>query len=129
MRQACAGVLASGLCLALAHPVAAVIPLTKPPLAQRVALADCVVTGKVARLEADPVQAFPPLKIAGAPKLPYRIAVVKVGAVLQGERGVTELRVGFILPATRKNGVSARYRRLALVELTEDEEGCLFLQK
>jgi hypothetical protein len=129
MRQTFAGVLAAVLCLAVTEPAFAVIPLTRPPLAQRVALADCIVIGKVNRLETDPVQAFAPLKIAGAPKLPYRIAVVKVDAVLVGEKGVKELRVGFLLPPTRKNGVPPRYRRLALVELTEDEEGCLFLQK
>jgi hypothetical protein len=107
----------------------AVIPLTRPPLAQRVALADCVVTGKVTALEPDLVRAFPPLKIAGASRIPYRIATVKVAAVLQGAKDLTELRVGFVPLPTRDNGVLPRYRRLALVELTQGEHVCLFLQK
>src|SRR5438270_466513 len=129
MRHVLPALFAPVLCLATAYPAVAVIPLTRPPLAQRVVLADCIITGKVAKLEGDLVQAFPPLKIAGAPKIPYRIAVVKVDHVLQGAKDVSELRVGFVPLPARDNRVLPRYRRLALVELTEGEEGCLFLQK
>ncbi|HEV3119147.1 MAG TPA: hypothetical protein VGY58_18980 [Gemmataceae bacterium] len=129
MRQMLPGLLAPVLCLATAHAAVAVIPLTRPPLAQRVVLADCIITGKVAKLESDLVQAFPPLKIAGAPKIPYCIAVVKVDRVLHGAKDVSELRVGFVPLPARDSRVLPRYRRLALVELTEGEEGCFFLQK
>ena len=129
MRPWIVGVYTPVLCVLAAGPAAAVIPAVKPPLAQRVALADAVVTGKVTALEADLFQAFPPLKIAGAPKIPYRIAVVKVSSVIQGPGDLTELRVGFVPLPTRDNGVLPRYRRLALVELTKGQDGCLFLQK
>jgi hypothetical protein len=122
------GVLAGALLLAAVPPAAAGVRLPEPPLPQRVALAECVVVGRVAALAADPVGAYPLLKVAGAPKVPYQVAEVEVETVVAGARGARRLRVGFIVPLTPERGGPTRPRRPA-VKLTAGQEGCFFLRK
>jgi hypothetical protein len=104
----------------------AVIPSTKPPIPQRVALADCVVVGKVKALEAGLLRAAPSLKIPGVGKIPYQIAVLSVQAMIVGDKEQKEIRVGYAPPGS---GVPGRYRRYAQIELVVNQEGCFFLRK
>jgi len=78
--------------------VRAGFPRPEPPLPQRVALADCVIVGQVTSVPEDPVHAFSLPKIAGAPKVPYHMAVVRIESVVIGAKDLRELRVGFIAP-------------------------------
>src|SRR5438132_9092182 len=103
----------------------AVVPVTKPPVAQRVALADCVVVGKVKALEAQLVEAAPLLKIRGVDKLPYQVAVAKVESVIIGPKELKEVRIAYVPPQSAKGA----FRRFAQVELSVDQEGCFFVRK
>jgi hypothetical protein len=107
--------------------VRAVVPLTKPPIPQRVASADCVVLGKVKSLEPKLVHAAPPLKVRGVDTIPYQMAVLTVQSALIDAKDQREIRVGYVPPPSK--GGSARFRRYAQVELAVDQEGCFFLQK
>lgn len=106
----------------------AVVPLTEAPIPQRMALADCVVVGKVVELESEMVEAFPLLKLAGSAKLSYRIAVVAVDSSLIGEPGLTKIRVGFVAPPPGQEN-APRFRRLAKIKLSVGRQGCFFLRK
>jgi hypothetical protein len=103
------------------------VPIAEPTLAQRVALADCVVVGKVTSLEPELVEAASLLKIPGARKVTYQIAVVAVRKVVRGPKELTQVRVGFIPPPPP--GTVIRTRRFSQVKLTPNQEGCLFLRK
>ena len=103
----------------------AVVPVTKPPVAQRVALADCVVVGKVKALEAQLVEAAPLLKIRGVDKLPYQVAVVQVESMIIGPKDLKEVRIAYVPPQSAKGA----FRRFAQVELSVDQEGCFFVRK
>jgi len=105
------------------------VPRTEPPLAQRVALADCVAVGKVTALEEQTVDAFPLLKVRGAKKVPYRIALVTIQSLIVGPKDLPEVRVGFLLPPEPGRVVPPGYRRMAQVNLTVNQEGCFFLRK
>src|SRR5439155_2828680 len=121
--------LACRLVVGKASPAAAGVPIPEVPLPQRVAVAECIVVGKVAALEDDLVEALPLLKIPGAGKLPYQIAVVKVESAVRGLKDLDVLRVGFIPPPASEGQTAPRTRRLAQVKLTVNQEGCFFLHK
>ena len=108
-------------------PAWAVIPLSWPHLAERVALADAVVVAKVGELEEDRVYAFPILKIPGAKKMPFQIADLSVRGVIVGPKDLNQMRVGYIV-ARAANG-KERFRRFATVKLAVGEEGCFFLRQ
>src|SRR5262249_35134587 len=107
----------------------AVVPVTRPPVPQRVALADCVVAGSVTELETKLVEAAPLLKIPGVGKIPFQIAVLKVDSIIVGPNGQKELRVGYVPPHAGGKGVSPGFRRFAQVELSVGTDGVFFLRK
>jgi hypothetical protein len=107
----------------------AIVPLAEPSLAQRLALADVVLVGKVTALEPDLVHASPLLKIPGVGKIPYQVADVSVQTPILGIKTTTQVRVGYVvLPSATKES-QVKYRRLARVKLAEGQEGCFFLTK
>ncbi len=91
-------------------------PTPDPPLPQRVALADAVVVGTVAELESQPVQAFPLLRVRGGPRVPFKMARVRIDRVLLGPAGPEPVRVG-VGPGR------------AMPEWAEGQSGCFFLHK
>lgn len=109
--------------LAAATPAHAGIPIPEPPVPQRVALADCVVVGEVTEVKPEPVYAAPDLKIPGAPKVPYRMAVIRAETVVVGPRDLREVRVGFV--AAARPGAP----RQAALRWTRGQEACFFLRK
>ncbi|HEV3256700.1 MAG TPA: tetratricopeptide repeat protein [Gemmataceae bacterium] len=90
-------------------------PIPEPPIPQRVALADAIVVGQVAKRE-EPVEAFPLLRVRGGPRVSFQMALVRVDRVLLGEAGLEQVRVG-IGPGR------------AMPTLTEGQQGCFFLHK
>jgi hypothetical protein len=111
--------------LLTAMPAWAIIPLTVPPLPERIALADLIVVGKVTSTNAEPVEALPLMPIPGVTNLvPYRIVNITVDKPLMGARAVTRVRVGYVpVPDNRKPA------RFALGGLRRDQDGCFFLRK
>jgi hypothetical protein len=95
------------------------IAVPQPPHpAIRVALADCIIVGKVTSIEDKPVDA--PAAPGAKDKVPYTVAVVKVDDAILGAKGLTHVRVGF----------PPRQGRLAAFQfqLAKDQEVCLVLQ-
>jgi hypothetical protein len=106
--------------LVLAIPLQAGFPTIPPPMAQRVAGADLIVLGKVTAVDDAPVQAFPLSRVASTPKVDFRVATVRVEAVLLGPGKLDEVRVAYLTPpAPRRTPVSLRV----------GETGCFFLRK
>jgi hypothetical protein len=116
------------LLVAAVAPAYAGVRMPEPPLPQRVALADCVCTGRIKALEAEPVSAFPLLKIAGAPKVPHQIVIVDVETAVLGTKGQRQLRVGYVAPPRPDRGDLSRPRR-PQIKLSAGQEGCFFLRK
>jgi hypothetical protein len=124
----CEGLVVATAVTVSAGVAPAIVPLAEPSLAQRTALADLVVLGKVMRLEPDLVEASPVLKIARARQIPYQIAVVSVETSILGPKNPERIRIGFVvLPSNPES--QAKYRRLARIKLEEGQEGCFFLTK
>jgi hypothetical protein len=100
--------------------VALVMP---SPIPVRAALADMVVTGKVAKIEDKTVSApaFPGVKDS----VEYQIAVVKIDDALLNAKGLKEVRVGFAVQ--KQGGIAPRGYKPA--SLSEGEEVILFLTK
>src|SRR5262245_26019483 len=130
MKQAHLASLAGLSCLAVATiPASARAMMVAPaPLAQRVATADCVVIGKVTRIEDKTVTAarFPGDKEKGE----YQVAVVQIEEAVVGARGLTHIRVGFIPPTPvpvpdAGPGPKLFIKRRPQVTLTQDQEVCL----
>jgi hypothetical protein len=99
------------------------------PMPDRVALAECIVVGKVIELEDKTVSA---VSVAGATeKTEYQVAVVKIDQALLGAADLTHLRVGFIKPQPVRDepGQFRPHIRYAQVSLAVDQEVCLFLNK
>lgn len=117
------------LVLTTVCPAGAVVPLTAPPLPERVALADLIALGKVTAVEDELVEAAPLVKIPGVTKkVPFRIAVVSIQSSLLGAVKLERVRVAFaptINGAKPGRGTS----RLSLVHLAAGDEGCFFLRK
>jgi hypothetical protein len=127
--------------LTLAAAVSAkAMMIAPPPGVQRVAMADCVVIGKVSSIEAKPVMAarFPGDKEKGE----FLIAIVKVDEGLVGANGMTSVRVAFPVPKVEPVAVPVPNpavpgprpilrpgRRIPPIKLEADQEACLFLTK
>lgn len=111
--------------LGSALPAFGLVPRVDPSVVERVALADCIVVGKVTAIEAQAVEALPPLNVSGAKKVRYQVAVIDARESLVGAKGVRRLRVAFLAPDAEGSG--PRFRRWPLVELTVGQEACLFL--
>jgi tetratricopeptide (TPR) repeat protein len=94
----------------------ALIATPEPPIAERVALADVVVVGKVGGIEEAPVQAFPLLRVRGGIRVSFKIGQVRIDRVLLGRAGSNHVRVGV--------GPGQRTR-----VLTEGQTGCFFLRR
>lgn len=124
-------ILATGLALtATPSPAHALVPLTAPPLPERVALADLIALGKVTALEDMLVEASPLVKIPGvAKKVSYRIAIVAIDKPLLGTEDGKRVRVGFMPPAENDGKPGRGAARFARVELKAGQEGCFFLRK
>jgi hypothetical protein len=105
--------------LAAAPALAGPVP-PPPALPQRVALADCIVVGKVVSIEEKPVHAFP--DPGARVKAEYQVAVVQVDDPVLNARGLTHVRVGFLPGEGRQ---TARPQGLSLVK---DQEVCLLLR-
>jgi hypothetical protein len=120
-RPAAVLVLLSLVGLSAAPAVHAGFPIPQPPLPQRVALADCVVVGKVTKVVSDPVLAFALPKISKAPRVRYQLAVLRVETALVGAKDLRELSVGFIVPSPS--------RRPADFQWSVGQEGCFFLRR
>ena len=127
MLRAC---LAAGSCLAFLGNTAPAkaLMIAPAPLPQRVATADVVVTGKVTSIEEKTVKAarYP----GDTEKGEFQVAVVKVGELLVGAKGVTHLRVAFPVPAAAPapgGPIRPMLRRGPPVKLDKDQEVCLFL--
>jgi hypothetical protein len=94
--------------------------MAPPPVSDRVARADMIITGRVIKIEDKSVPI--PASRGANDKLEYQVAVVKVDDAILNAKGLKEVRVGFIPPppgVNRRPGVS----------LVEDEDVCLFLTK
>lgn len=135
MRTMLAG--AAGLSLVVLSAAAAparAMMIAPAPIAQRVATADCVVVGKVTRIEDKMV---PARQFAGD-KREYQIAVVKVEQDILGVKGLTHIRVGFFPPPPAAPAPVAGpgrvrpfivRRRYPQFTLAKDQEALLFLTK
>lgn len=127
--------LALGLTAAIltASTVAArAMMIAPPPGPQRLVGAQCVVVGKVTAIEEKTIEASP---AAGAPKVLYRVAVVKISDEIRGANGLTSIRVGFIPPMDApapgpEGGPRIRpIRRMPQVTLAVGQEALFFVKK
>lgn len=131
MRRMLLGVLAGLSCLALlasATPAKALVA-APAPIQDRVAQAQVIIVGKVTAIEQKPISARP---APGGQPVEYQVAVVQVGEALVGAKGLTHVRVGFIppqavAPPDPTNPIRIPIRRYPSVNLTKDQEVCLFL--
>jgi hypothetical protein len=94
--------------------------MAPPPVSDRVARADVIITGRVIKIEDKSVSL--PVAPGAKDKIDYQVAVVKVDDPILNAKGIKEIRVGFI-PAppgiTRRPGIT----------FVEDEDVCVFLTK
>jgi hypothetical protein len=128
MRRLVPAALSLSALLALSIPALAMV-IAPPALPQRVALAGCVVVGKVTNIEEKTV---PASRFPGDPeKGEYRVAVVKVDEAVLGGKGLTHVRVGFQLPPPdarpMPTGGRPVLRRFRGVTLEKGQEACFFL--
>jgi hypothetical protein len=113
-------------------------PITPEPK-QQAQQAEMIVIGKVTEIEKDTVDYSP---VKDGPKVPYKIAVLKIQESLLGATGLTQLRVGFMdgvgggagVPAEKPLPGGGFVRPLPAqisgpVALTANQEGCFFLTK
>jgi hypothetical protein len=101
------------------------------PIPQRVAQADIVVTGKVTAIEDKTVSVS---EVHGAKeKTEYHVAVIKVKDNLLGAKGLTHVKVGFVIPkdppAPQPGKPAVFIRRRPQVKLEVDQEVCVFVRK
>ena len=119
----------SCLVLATAPMFADAMMIAPAPIAQRVALADAVVVGKVTAYGDNLVSARPPF---GGDKVGYQIAIVRIDEALLGAKGAKEIKVGFIPAQTAPVAGAGRpfiRRRYPQFTLSLEQEACLFLTK
>lgn len=133
MRQSLWAGLAGLSCLTLtaAPALAKAMMIAPPPLAQRVALSDAVVVGKVTGFGDKLVSAKPPF---GGDKVDYQIAVVQVLDAVQGVQDAKEIKVGFIpppppMPPRPGPGPIVFIKRYPQFTLSLDQEALVFLTK
>jgi hypothetical protein len=108
-----------GVAMALAVAAARADMAAPPAIPVRAAQAQVIVVGKVTSIEDATVKAAP---LWGGDKVDHKVAVVKIEKLLQGEKGLTHVKVGFVPPAP---GVTRR----PTVRLAVGQEVCLFLVK
>ena len=99
-----------------------------PSAVERFLMSDIVVVGKVARIEADMVEATPPY--AGVKeKTKYRVAVVKIDSHVAGADKPKEIKIGFV--PWPKVGPGDRPLRTdtLMPELKDGQESLFFLSK
>jgi hypothetical protein len=94
--------------------------MAPPPVSDRVARADVILTGRVIKIEDKSVSV--PVAPGAKDKIEYQVAVIKVDDPILNAKGAKEIRVGFIPPPP---GVSRRPG----ISLVEDEDVCVFLTK
>jgi hypothetical protein len=104
--------------LAAANVSHAVMPAPPAPAA-RVAQASMIVVGKVDSFEEKTV--FAKAYAAAQNKAEYKVAVIKISDPIQGAKGLTTVRVGFVPPPM---GVVLRR---PMINFTKDQEVLLFL--
>lgn len=103
--------------------------------AQQAMTAEVVIVGKVVEIEKEMTKASsnPGVK----DKVDYHVAVVKISEAVQGAKGLTSIRVGW-MPSPRLGGPAPDVQiqpvrrpplQQAQVSLTEGQEGCFFLSK
>jgi hypothetical protein len=127
---------AAFMVLATAATARALMIAPRPPSATRVATTDAIVIGRVVGLE-DKDIALP--SYPGAPataKTTYRVAVVQVADVLQGNKTMKTVRVGFLPPAPLvqpgggiRPGIRPGIRRLPSLTLKIGDTGLFYLTK
>jgi hypothetical protein len=136
-RLSCRTAWLAGLALVFGVLPVSAMMIAPAPIPQRVAQADVVIIGKVTAIEDKPVSAT---QVPGAKeKTEYRVAVIKIGDALLGAKGLTHIKVGFIVPkeldpppvvggggAVRPMILKKRY---PTVKLDVDQEVCIFLRK
>lgn len=80
-------------------------PIARPQPVQAALQAEVIVSGKVVSIDKEPVEVT---AFAGAPKeqpkVPYKIAKVKISEALLGAKGLTEIKVGFPANANPAGG-------------------------
>jgi hypothetical protein len=119
-----------GACLALALVVAPAwsMAIRMAPLPERVALANVIVVGKVVEIEKKNVQAKP---FPGAEeKSEFQVAVIEIKDAIQGAKGLTHVRVGYLPAPNAPVGGPVRVggpRRQPAIQLTKGLEACFFL--
>jgi len=123
--------LLAGLALLLVGLPASAMMIAPAPIPQRVAQADVVVVGKVTAIEDKPVSAT---QVPGAKeKVEYHVAVIKVQDALLGAKGLTHIKVGFILPMPTPPPVPGKpillIKRYPTVKFDVDQEVCVFLKR
>ena len=102
------------------------------PMPDRIVRSDIVVLGRVVAMEPKDVETI--LSSVNAYKLDYRIAVVKVHEVIHGQKGVKDLRLGFVSPdqsrRVDKNGKNMPSFALAdFHSVKVGQDGLFFLRK
>lgn len=118
MRQLLLGGLVMLASLAFAaQPVRARI-MAPAPVPERVAVAECVVAGKVTAIEEKTVSV--PSRPGAPDRTEYAIAVVKIDEAFVGATGLTHLRIGFSPQANT---------RFPQLNLKAGQEACFFLKK
>ncbi|MCE9532683.1 MAG: hypothetical protein K8T89_16420 [Planctomycetes bacterium] len=93
---------------------------------QQIFRADLIVVGKVVEIEDELVQITPSPNSA---KVSYRIASIKLSEALQGAKGLTHIRVGFVPMLVNPAVPQGRPFRGFNANLAVGEEGCFFLKK
>jgi hypothetical protein len=131
MRRQCMAVGLAVACFTASTVAAKAIMIAPPPGPQRLVTAQCVVVGKVTAIEEKTIEASP---AAGAPKVLYKVAVVKISDEVKGASGLTSIRVGFVPPvdppAPPVNGPPIRpIRRFPQTNLAIGQEAVFFLKK
>ena len=131
MRRQCMAVGLAVVCLTASAVIGKAMMIAPPPGPQRMAAAETVVVGKVTSIEEKTIEASP---AAGAPKVLYKVAVVKIGEDIKGVKGLTSIRVGFIPPMDvpappPAEGPRIRIRRVPQANLAVGQEAIFFLKK
>jgi hypothetical protein len=122
---------AAGLALLVAALPASAMMIAPAPIPQRVAQAEVIVFGKVTAIEDKTVSAtmFPGAK----DKTEYHVAVIKVADDILGAKGLTHVKVGFVipkeLPAPPGGPIRPPIRRYPTVKFEVDQQVCVFLKK
>jgi hypothetical protein len=129
MKHWCWAGLAGISCLALitaAAPAKAMM-IAPAPIAQRVALAQVVIVGKVTAFADKTVPALP--SPGATKKEEYQVATVQVEDAFQGAKDAKEIQVGFIPPAAPVGGPGRVFPggRRPGVNLQVDQEYLLFV--